>query len=111
MVYKIFIAILIIALFCNEKSIASEDSFKKLSRQEYIDHFAKLAVEEMNEYSIPASIILAQACLESSDGNSTLSRNSNNHFGIKCKSGWTGQTVIQDDDVKNECFRRYDSPV
>lgn len=110
MVYKFFLTILTITLFLNVNSVASEES-KKLSRQEYIDHFAQLAIEEMNEYSIPASIILAQACLESSDGNSTLSRMSNNHFGIKCKSNWTGQTIFQDDDEKNECFRKYNSPV
>ena len=50
MVYKIFIAILTISIFLHDKSIATEDSFKKLSRQEYIDHFSQLAIEEMNEY-------------------------------------------------------------
>jgi hypothetical protein len=32
---------------------------------------------------------------------------SNNHFGIKCKTGWTGQVVYHDDDARGECFRSY----
>jgi hypothetical protein len=52
---------------------------------------------------------MAQACLESSDGNSELTRTSNNHFGIKCKSTWTGPTVRHNDDLANECFRKYRS--
>jgi LysM repeat protein len=79
------------------------------SRLEYIEKYQVLAINEMNRSGIPASITMAQACLESSDGNSTLSKMSNNHFGIKCKSTWTGKTVKYDDDEKNECFRKYNS--
>jgi hypothetical protein len=79
----------------------------KMSRQEYIDKFARLAVQEMIEFHIPASITMAQACLESSDGNSELTRQSNNHFGIKCKNTWTGPSVRHNDDEANECFRKY----
>ena len=53
---------------------------------------------------------MAQACLESSDGNSELTRRSNNHFGIKCKSNWTGPRVYHNDDEEGECFRKYRSP-
>lgn len=79
------------------------------TRKEYIERYQLLAVGEMIRTGIPASITMAQACLESSDGNSPLSKISNNHFGIKCKSTWTGNTVTYDDDEKNECFRKYDS--
>ncbi len=68
-----------------------------------------LAIEEMNRSGVPASITMAQACLESGDGNSELARKSNNHFGIKCKSNWKGKKVYHDDDHKNECFRQYNS--
>jgi LysM repeat protein len=68
-----------------------------------------LAIEEMGRSGIPASIKMAQACLESAYGQSELSRKSNNHFGIKCKSNWKGQKVYYDDDHKNECFRKYRS--
>ena len=68
------------------------------------------AIREMERNSIPASITLAQGILESGDGNSPLARYANNHFGIKCHSDWTGKTFIQDDDKKNECFRKYKDP-
>jgi hypothetical protein len=82
----------------------------KMSRQEYIDKFARLAVQEMIDFHIPASITMAQACLESSDGNSELTRQSNNHFGIKCKNTWTGPSVRHNDEEANECFRKYSNP-
>jgi LysM repeat protein len=79
------------------------------TREEYIKQYAELAVSEMIRSGVPASITLAQACLESGNGNSTLSRKSNNHFGIKCKSTWNGKKVYHDDDERGECFRRYNS--
>ncbi len=108
---KIYYTTLILCILLGFKGNVFAGSYKKLTRQEYIEHFARYAIEEMNEYHIPASIILAQACLESGDGNSALARVSNNHFGIKCKSGWRGQTVNYDDDERNECFRKYNSPL
>jgi len=81
----------------------------QISRQEYIERYQLMAIEEMNRSGIPASITMAQACLESGNGNSTLCTKSNNHFGIKCKSTWTGNTVRHDDDEKNECFRKYNT--
>lgn len=72
----------------------------------YIKTYAPLAVEQMKEYKIPASITLAQGLLESGAGRSELARKSNNHFGIKCH-GWSGRKVYHDDDAKGECFRAY----
>lgn len=85
------------------------NGFAQQSRTDYIKEYQVLAIEEMNRTGIPASIKMAQACLESADGNSQLSKKSNNHFGIKCKSNWTGKKVYADDDEKNECFRVYKS--
>jgi len=82
---------------------------QRMSRSEYIQKYQLLAISEMNRSGIPASIKMAQACLESADGNSELARKSNNHFGIKCKSNWTGATTLHDDDERNECFRKYQS--
>ena len=79
----------------------------RLTREEYIQKYKSLAVEEMEVYGIPASITMAQALLES--GNGRLAREGNNHFGIKCKSTWTGATISHDDDAKGECFRKYPS--
>lgn len=82
-------------------------AFGQMTRQQYIQRYQLLAIEEMNRSGIPASIKMAQACLESGNGNSELSQKSNNHFGIKCKSYWTGKKVYYDDDAKDECFRKY----
>ncbi|MFR9504247.1 MAG: glucosaminidase domain-containing protein [Rikenellaceae bacterium] len=81
----------------------------RITRQEYVDRYKKIAISHMEKYGIPASITLAQGILESDCGNSQLAANSNNHFGIKCKSYWTGRTVYYDDDEKGECFRAYNS--
>ncbi len=80
-----------------------------MTRQQYIQRYQLLAIEEMGRSGIPASIKMAQAVLESGNGNSELSRKSNNHFGIKCKTGWKGKRVFYDDDERNECFRAYNS--
>jgi len=74
---------------------------------QYIRKYAPLAVMEMHEYKIPASITLAQGILESGNGRSQLASKSNNHFGIKCHRGWKGEKVYHDDDEKGECFRKY----
>lgn len=74
---------------------------------EYIKKYAPIAVKEMHEYKIPASITLAQGILESGRGRSELALKSNNHFGIKCHTQWTGERVYHDDDEKGECFRKY----
>lgn len=79
----------------------------RITREEYIDRYKRIAVAHMERYGIPASITMAQGILESDCGNSYLSLTSNNHFGIKCKSNWTGERVYHDDDAKGECFRKY----
>ncbi len=76
----------------------------------YVQQYAPLAMEEMRKFKIPASITLAQGILESGSGRSQLSAESNNHFGIKCHSGWKGGRVYHDDDAKGECFRKYKYP-
>ncbi len=81
---------------------------RKLTRQDYINIYAGCAVQEMYRSGVPASITLAQGCLESGNGNSQLSVMSNNHFGIKCH-GWSGRGVRYNDDAPNECFRQYDT--
>lgn len=81
---------------------------QKLTRQDYINKYSPCAVKEMHRSGVPASITLAQGCLESGNGNSQLSIMSNNHFGIKCH-GWSGKGVRYNDDAPNECFRQYDT--
>ena len=81
----------------------------KMSREEYIRRYKGLVLESQEVYGSPASVKMAQALLESDNGNSRLAREANNHFGIKCKSYWTGMTISHDDDAKGECFRKYAS--
>ncbi|MDR0224386.1 glucosaminidase domain-containing protein [Myroides sp. TSA_177.3] len=78
--------------------------------QDYILQYKDIAKDNMSSYGIPASITLAQGVLESGSGQGTLSRNANNHFGIKCHKEWDGPSVRHTDDAPDECFRKYDAP-
>ena len=84
-------------------------SAQTMSVYDYIASYKDAAIEEMHRSGVPASITLAQGLLETENGNSELVKKSNNHFGIKCKSNWTGQSVSHTDDAPNECFRKYNS--
>ena len=78
--------------------------------QQYIETYKDIAIAEMQRTGVPASIKLAQGIHETAAGTSVLVTKSNNHFGIKCKSNWTGESVKHTDDAPNECFRKYDEP-
>ena len=81
------------------------------SVDEYIATFSEIAQNEMKAYGIPASITLAQGLLESGLGKGELAVKTNNHFGIKCHTGWQGDYDFHDDDEKGECFRKYNHPM
>lgn len=74
---------------------------------QYVAEYKDIAIREMKRMGVPAAITLAQGILETENGNSDLVKKSNNHFGIKCKSNWTGDVVDHDDDAPGECFRAY----
>jgi flagellum-specific peptidoglycan hydrolase FlgJ len=76
----------------------------------YIYLYKDIAMSNMKNFGIPASIILAQGILESGAGQSKLATTSNNHFGIKCYTDWKGETTYHDDDTSQECFRKYKNP-
>lgn len=84
---------------------------QKATTEAYIQQYRELAIEEMVRTGVPAAITLAQGILESQSGESDLARNAHNHFGIKCKTEWTGPKTYHDDDTKGECFRVYASDV
>lgn len=86
---------------------ASVPSQAKDAYSAYIARYSSMAVEQMKQYGIPASITLAQGLLESDAGRSVLATKCNNHFGIKCHSDWTGRKMYHDDDERQECFRCY----
>jgi LysM repeat protein len=79
--------------------------------QNYINTYRAVAIAEMQRTGVPASIKLAQGIHETLAGTSDLVIQSNNHFGIKCKDTWKGESVFHDDDARGECFRKYNSPV
>lgn len=99
---RIFIGI---ALFFTITNVSAQ----RLSVQDYIATYKDAAIAQMKRLGVPASIILAQGILETENGNSDLVKKSNNHFGIKCKSTWTGMSVSHTDDAPNECFRKYNT--
>lgn len=97
---------LIAFIFVSSLSFMAFSNSPKTSIDEYIETWKDVAIHQMNSHKIPASIILAQGILESGFGNSTLATRANNHFGIKCHD-WKGKKFYQDDDEKDECFRKY----
>ena len=101
-IFKIFIGI---ALVFSIGTVSAQ----RISVREYVDTYKDAAISQMKRLGVPASIILAQGILETENGNSDLVKKSNNHFGIKCKSTWTGMSVSHTDDAPNECFRKYNT--
>jgi LysM repeat protein len=99
----------LLLIFITSLLYASEILCQNISLEEYIEKYKKIAIEEMKRSGIRANITLAQGIVESSNGNSTLARKANNHFGIKCHK-WNGKKFYQDDDEEDECFRKYNSP-
>lgn len=96
-------SVLVVAsLYANAQGAGYEERAKS-----YIEQYKYLAVAEQKRSGIPAAITLAQGIHETSAGASELATMANNHFGIKCKKEWTGETFAHTDDAPNECFRKY----
>jgi LysM repeat protein len=104
-------SVLILVLYsCKASKQLTSSSNPSLTEKAYIDNYKDIAVSEMKRTGIPASITLAQGMIESDNGRSTLAREANNHFGIKCHNDWSGPKVYHHDDQRNECFRKYGKP-
>ncbi len=104
---KFRITLILIALALNSHLFSQSGNSEVIN--EYIETYRELAIAEMQRTGVPAAIKLAQGILETEAGRSNLVMRSNNHFGIKCKSWWTGEKVYHDDDERGECFRKYPS--
>lgn len=98
----------ILVLLTVTKMYAQDDSYDSHVKQ-YISQYKDWAIEEQRRTGVPAAITLAQGIHETSAGSSELALNANNHFGIKCKKEWKGDTYSYTDDAPNECFRKYKS--
>ena len=99
--------------YAKRKGIATTIVEEKLENcLDYVRRYMGAAQKEMRESGIPASITLAQGLLESNAGDSRLSRESNNHFGIKCRSKCRGCTCrnYTDDDIY-DMFRVFEQPL
>jgi len=101
----LLVPFLLICLFCHSFS----QELQNPVIINYIQTYQELAIKEMQRTGVPASITLAQGILETEAGQSDLVTRSNNHFGIKCKTSWTGEKVFHDDDARGECFRKYNA--
>ncbi len=102
-----FWSAMILTLSARPPSDAQDDFIRAVSR---------IALEEQARTGVPASITAAQAILESDWGRAPIAIAGNNYFGIKCKSWWTGETVLHEDDdyddagqLTKSCFRAYGS--
>lgn len=110
------LSLIMLMLILHGNSRAQSASDAMSPADQYIRQYAVLAVEEMHEHGIPASIKLAQGMLESGLGKSRLATEGFNHFGIKCKTTWEGETIHEEDDDYDEqgnllrsCFRKYEA--
>lgn len=104
--------LLFFILFAGQLLLAAnstENSSSYFLAYSYLTKYKSIAIEEMNRTGIPASITLAQGMYESGFGKSELAVKGNNHFGIKCKSNWTGAKMYYTDDEPDECFRKYNT--
>ena len=100
-----------IAAFQSDLAPASAAMIKDKKALEFIKRYAPVAVAEMKKYDIPASIKMAQAMIESRAGQSRLAVQSNNYFGIKCKTKCKGCTCRNyADDGEYDMFRVFESP-
>lgn len=99
---KIYIVLFICTLYS-----LNAQRFKTEAYRSYIDKHGFEAIKQMEDHGVPASITMAQALIESGAGQSMLSTEFNNHFGIKCHASWTGGRTYKKDDSPNDCFRTY----
>jgi len=102
---KRYILCCIVMLLAIAKA-GAQDSYNDRVKK-YVDQYFALAIEEQRSSGIPAAITLGQGILETEAGASELMTTANNHFGIKCTKGWTGDTFLHDDDAAQECFKKY----
>lgn len=103
--WKIACMLLVLGVVSQVKAQESYDQRVK----DYIEHYKDWAIEEQRRSGVPAAVTLAQGIHETSAGSSELALNANNHFGIKCKKEWNGETYAYTDDAPDECFRKYPS--
>jgi len=93
--------------YLNENLLNDKEKLK------FIEDVSKVAFDNYKKFGVLPSITISQAILESGWGESTLSSEYNNLFGIKADSRWSGKKVELEtkenyDDVIVGAFRAYD---
>ena len=96
-------------LFGNS-SISAQRSTRLVQADEatiaaYLKRFGHVAVNEMEKYNVPASILLAQALYASQAGTSSLAKIHNNQFHLWCDQDWEGASIRWD----GHCRRKYNT--
>jgi len=102
---KKWIVTSLMAFLCAQTTIKAQSYQEKVNK--YIQQHKALAIAEQRRSGVPAAITLAQGVFETAAGCSELMTQANNHFGIKCRKEWKGETFAHDDDAPQECFRKY----
>ncbi|MCF8448409.1 MAG: LysM peptidoglycan-binding domain-containing protein [Taibaiella sp.] len=103
---RIYMLLILLAAF--SLHIAAQESYTERAKN-YVKQYADYAIADQRSTGVPAAVTLAQGILETEAGLSELIVEANNHFGVKCKNGWQGETFLHTDDAKNECFKKYKS--
>lgn len=84
-----------------------------VSKDEFLEIITPIAKQVQVDYGIRPSVLVAQAALESNWGNSDLSQQSNNYFGIKGNNSGKQYATKEFDKEKwqsvQASFRTYDS--
>ncbi|MEJ6981150.1 glucosaminidase domain-containing protein [Pedobacter sp. P351] len=76
------VLIIFLSVLCFNITVSAQSAAKK-----YIELYNEAAIRTMNQYGVPASIVLGVAIHESASGNSKIAKYLNNHFGMKGSSG------------------------
>lgn len=84
--------------------------FAQSNAKDYIDKYKSIALQQMIETDVPASITLAQGILESAVGTSVLATQANNHFGLRCTDNWEGEALYKLKNGQEICYKVYNSP-
>jgi LysM repeat protein len=98
----------VVILLFGTARVGAQDGYTERAKK-YVTQYYQLAIAEQRNSGVPAAVTLGQGILETEAGASELMTQANNHFGIKCKNGWDGETFLHDDDAKQECFKKYKS--
>lgn len=99
--------VVLFSLSLGSATLRAQHAPLQASYKAYIETYSEECIRQMHKHKIPASITMAQALIESGAGKSRLATEGKNHFGIKCHKAWQGERIYANDDLPNECFRKY----